>query len=190
MGSSRLPAGVEALCDVLNESRDHDWRRAFVFRLNPFCPLSKLFAPHRFVSTGNDGETLERTLPRTLVDIGENFGYFSVLWLSKQNGDALAIEAIRQNYELLTGNLRQFGRRAKTLMRCLGERRGEVRMTYDAEYPMLSKISEDSAHSQKVEMETLGEIVLEKEGLSGIDVVKCDAEGYDVRILSSAHEIF
>jgi FkbM family methyltransferase len=171
------------------ESARPRWRRAFVFRLNPFCPLSKLFALTGLFQPEMTEELLKGPYQGALVDIGANFGYFSVLWLSKRNGDALAIEPIRQNYELLTANLRQFGRRAKTVMRCLGERRGEVTMRYDPEYPMLSKISEESAHSQKVEMETLGE-VLEKEGFSCIDVLKCDAEGYDVRILSSAHEIF
>jgi FkbM family methyltransferase len=165
------------------------WRRTFVFRLNPCCPLSKLFALTGLYQPEMTQELLKGPYQGALVDIGANFGYFSVLWLSKQNGDALAIEPIRQNYELLAANLRQFGCRAKTLMRCIGERRGEVTMRYDPEYPMLSKIGKDSVYCQTVEMETLGE-VLEKEGLSRIDVMKCDAEGYDVRILSSAHEIF
>jgi FkbM family methyltransferase len=165
------------------------WRRSFVFHLNPFCPLSKLFALTGLYQPEMTQELLRRGYQGTLVDIGANFGYFSVLWLSRRNGDALAIEPTRQNYELLVANLRDFGRRAKTLMCCLGERHGEVSMSYDPGYPMLSKISENCTLTQKVEMKTLVE-VLEQEGLSHIDVLKCDAEGHDVSILSSAHELF
>jgi Methyltransferase FkbM domain len=62
-------------------------------------------------------------------------------------------------------------------------------MSYDPGYPMLSRISENCALAQKVEMKTLVD-VLEREGLSHIDVLKCDAEGHDLSILSSAHELF
>jgi FkbM family methyltransferase len=165
------------------------WKRGFVFRVNPACPLSKLFALTGLYQPEMTEELLKESYQGAFVDIGANFGYFSVLWLSKRHGDTLAIEPIRQNYELLTTNIRQFGSRAKTLMQCLGERRGEVTMRYDPNYPMLSHLSDESTQDQKVEMETLRD-VLEKEGLSRIDVLKCDAEGYDVKILRSAHEIF
>jgi len=173
----------------LYDSARPRWLRTFVFRVNPFCPLSKLFALTGLYQPEMTEELLKESYQGVLVDIGANFGYFSVLWLSKRSGDALAIEPIRQNYELLIANLHQFGVRAQALMHCVGERSGEVTMTYDPEYPMLSKVAEDSAHSQTVEMKPLCEL-LDKVGLSSIDVLKCDAEGYDVRILSSAHQIF
>jgi FkbM family methyltransferase len=126
---------------------------------------------------------------RTFVDIGANFGYFSVLWLSKWGGDALAIEPIRQNFELLTDNVRSFGSRAKTVMCCLRDRPGEVTMSYDPQYPMLAKIGNHPGESQTVKMRRLTE-VLETEGIGNFDVLKCDAEGYDVKILNNAREIF
>ena len=171
------------------ESARPRWKHAFQFHLNPFCPLSKLFALTGLFQPEMTEELLKAAYQGVFVDIGANFGYFSVLWLTKQKGDALAIEPIRQNYDLLAANLRPFGCRAKTLMCCLGEHHGEVSMSYDPQFPMLSKISENSAHSQKLPMRTLVE-VFENEGLSSVDVIKCDAEGHDVRILNNARELF
>jgi FkbM family methyltransferase len=85
----------------------------------------------------------------TFLDIGANFGYFSVLWLSISKGDLLAIEPIRQNSELLTANLQSFGSRAKTVMCCLGDRHDEVIMSYDPQYPMLAKVGGNSGGNAK-----------------------------------------
>ncbi|MBV9673643.1 MAG: FkbM family methyltransferase [Verrucomicrobia bacterium] len=125
----------------------------------------------------------------TFVDIGANFGYFSVLWLSKPNTRVLAIEPILQNYELLTANLCRFGNKVKTVRCCLGEQAGEVSMSYDPEYPMLSRIYPDATHGQRVKMLTLCDI-LEKNEVGVVEILKCDAEGHDIRILSGAQEIF
>ena len=160
-----------------------------MFRLNPYCPLSKLFALTGLFQPEMTKKLMDRKLRRVLVDVGANFGYFSVLWLSKPNTEVLAVEPIRENYELLTANLSQFGRRAKTVMCCLGAQTGEVTMSYDPEYPMLSRIDADATHGERVEMRTLGDL-LEENGTALIEVLKCDAEGHDIRILSSAHEIF
>jgi len=165
------------------------WRRTFVFRLNPYCPLSKLFALTGLFQPEITEKLIKGKRRGVLVDIGANFGYFSVLWLSKRNTEVLAVEPIRENYELLIANLGQFGRRAKTVMCCLGEQTGEVTMSYDPEYPMLSKINPHAAHGQRVEMRMLRD-VLEETGTAIIEVLKCDAEGHDIRILSGAHEIF
>src|SRR5271170_2149268 len=71
------------------------WKRSFVFRLNPFCPLSKLFALTGLYQPEMTETILKRPHEGTLVDIGANFGYFSVLWLSTWDGDVVAIEPIR-----------------------------------------------------------------------------------------------
>ena len=123
------------------------------------------------------------------VDVGANFGYFSVLWLSKPNTTVLAIEPVLQNYELLTANLCYFRSNVRTVRCCLGEQAGEVTMSYDPEYPMLSRVCLDATDGQRVNMVTLLD-VLEKNGNGMIEILKCDAEGRDIRILSSAHEIF
>jgi hypothetical protein len=120
------------------------WRRAFVFRLNPGCPLSKLFALTGLYQPEMTAKLLKSKQQGVFVDIGANFGYFSVLWLSKRNTNVVAIEPILQNYELLTGNLRHFRGRARSVLCCLGEQSGEVIMSYDPEYPMLSKICADT----------------------------------------------
>jgi FkbM family methyltransferase len=165
------------------------WRRAFVFRLNPCCPLSKLFALTGLYQPEMTAKLLKSKQRGAFVDIGANFGYFSVLWLSKRNTNVIAIEPILQNYELLIGNLRNFGSRARSVFCCLGEEPGEVSMSYDPQYPMLSKICADPAEGQRVEMRTLLDVLEENEG-AVVEVLKCDAEGYDIRTLSSAHEIF
>jgi FkbM family methyltransferase len=171
------------------ESGKPRWSRSFAFSLNPFCPLSKLFALTGLYQPEMTETLLKNPHKGTFVDIGANFGYFSVLWLSKWNGDALAIEPIRQNFELLTENVRSFGLRAKTAMCCLGDHEGEVTMSYDLQYPMLAKIGDHPGESQTIKMRHLVK-VLETERVASIDVLKCDAEGYDIKILNSAREIF
>jgi len=165
------------------------WRRSFVFRLNPHCPLSKLFALTGLYQPEMTRRLLNSKQPGVFVDVGANFGYFSVLWLSKPDTTVLAVEPIVQNFELLTANLREFGSNARTVRCCLGERAGEVTMSYDPEYPMLSRIVPDASDGQRVKMLTLCD-VLEKNENGVIEVLKCDAEGYDIQILSSAREIF
>jgi FkbM family methyltransferase len=165
------------------------WMRDFSFRINPYCPVSKLFALTGLLQPEMTKELLATHDQGLLVDIGANFGYFSVLWMSKNRTEVLAIEPLRQNYELLTINLHRFEHRAKSMMCCLGERRGYVKMTYDPQYPMLSKVIVDLEDGQDVEMRTLAD-VLKENTISKIAVLKCDAEGYDVRILSSSGQVF
>src|ERR1700716_701277 len=161
------------------------WMRDFSFRVNPYCPVSKLFALTGLFQPEMTKELLATRDQGLLVDIGANFGYFSVLWMSKNRTEVLAIEPLRQNYELLTINLHRFEHRAKSMMCCFGERRGYVKMTYDPQYPTLSKVIVDLEDGQDVEMRTLTD-VLKENTISKIAVLKCDAEGYDVRILSSS----
>jgi FkbM family methyltransferase len=124
-----------------------------------------------------------------LIDIGANFGYFAALWLLKEPNEVLAIEPIRENYELLRANLEGFKDRARTLMCCVGERSGEVVMSCDPEYPMLARVDPNDENGQRIEMRTLSNI-LQETGNRIVEVLKCDAEGYDVRILNAAREYF
>jgi FkbM family methyltransferase len=165
------------------------WRRSFVFRLNPHCPLSKLFALTGLYQPEMTTRLLNSKQRGTFVDVGANFGYFSVLWLSKPNTTVLAIEPMLQNYELLTANLCHFGSNVRTVHCCLGGQAGEVTMSYDPGYPMLSRICSDATHGQRVKVLTLCD-VLEKNEIGVIEILKCDAEGHDIRILSGAREIF
>jgi len=165
------------------------WGRRFEFRLNPYCPLSKLFSLTGLYQPEMTKKLSEINQQGTMVDIGANFGYFSVLWLSKSSTEVIAIEPISQNYELLTCNVSRFGHRAKTVLCCVGERTGEATMNYDPEYPMLAKISPNSAQGQRIKMRHLGDL-LEEHVSATIEVLKCDTEGHDVRILRSVPEIF
>jgi FkbM family methyltransferase len=167
------------------------WCRRFEFRLNPYCPVSKLFSLTGLYQPEMTKKLLEINQRGTMVDIGANFGYFSVLWLSKPSADVIAIEPISQNYELLTCNLSRFGHRAKTVLCCVGERTGKATMNYDPEYPMLARISlnANTTQGQQVKMRHLGEL-LEEQAATIIETLKCDTEGHDVRILSSVPEIF
>jgi FkbM family methyltransferase len=165
------------------------WCRRFEFRLNPYCPLSKLFSLTGLYQPEMTNKLLEINRPGTMVDIGANFGYFSVLWLSKSGTDVTAIEPISQNYELLTCNVSRFGHRAKTVLCCVGEWTGEATMNYDPDYPMLAKISPSSTQSQRIKMRHLADL-LEDHDSATIEILKSDTEGHDVRILRSVPEIF
>jgi hypothetical protein len=85
------------------------WRRSFVFRLNPFCTLFKVIFTHRAISAKMTKKLLEVNQQGTLVDIGANFGYFSVLWLLNPRTNIVAIEPTSQNHELLTCNVSRLG---------------------------------------------------------------------------------
>jgi FkbM family methyltransferase len=163
------------------------WKRSVAFRLNPFCPLSKMFSLTASYQPEMTEELLKPQYQGVLVDIGANFGYFSVLWLSKPNTSVLAIEPISENQELLEDNLRPFGSRAKTAPCCIGDSHGTVKMNYDPQWPMLASI--DPAKGREVKMRPLCDL-LNEHGITMIDVLKCDAEGYDVTILNSIRNLF
>ena len=80
------------------------------------------------------------------------------MWLLKEPNEVLAIEPIRENYELLRANLEGFKDRARTLMCCVGERSGEVVMSCDPEYPMLARVDPNDENGQRIEMRTLSNI--------------------------------
>ncbi len=127
-----------------------------------------------------------------LVDIGANFGYYPVLWLAKSaTTRAIVAEPVSEYVQLLQANLGQHGSRFQIFAGCIGDYDGTALLDTVGDPTMLSKVVADdpTGEARQVPMLTL-ESLLAKHGETTIDVLKVDAEGYDLKILESCKSLF
>lgn len=163
------------------------WDRQLVFSTNPQCVYARQFSLTGIYEESLSLELLHSEEKGLLVDIGAHFGYYSALWLNlSEENTCLAIEPIPEIHSLLEKNLSKFGKRACLEAVCIGDSAGFVRMSYDPDWPMVSKVADEG---REVPIVRLSEI-LQKHGASEIAVLKVDAEGWDIKILNSLRNLF
>jgi FkbM family methyltransferase len=126
--------------------------------------------------------------PGLLIDVGANYGYFSVLWLRSPGNTVIAVEPSPRFAPIVSANVASEGDRARVLEGVIGDRSGTVSFGGDG---MLAKVVDpDSPGSYNVQMFTLSEIVERFAPGKEIEVLKIDAEGYDLRILQASRPLF
>ena len=160
-------------------------------KVNPKCLHARFF-----VMTGYYEEVLTKEIlfPKReglLIDIGANFGYYSVLWLQKKGTRAIAVEPVSEYVELLHENLKNYQSRYEVFPGCIGDRNGIALLDTFGDPTMLTKVVTDE-HQEGVrrsQMLTLKSL-LEKYNEHSIDVLKIDAEGYDLKILETCKSLF
>jgi FkbM family methyltransferase len=118
----------------------------------------------------------------SMIDIGANCGDSAVL--AKCGGDipVLCIEGDSRLAELLHSNLADF-KGITTRQVFLGENQTEVMVNVEKAGWNNTLVTNDPNATQNIVLETLDSVAGNWSGLSQLKFVKCDTEGYDVRIL-------
>lgn len=160
-------------------------------RVNPNCLSGRFFATSGFYEELLTSEILADRRRGLLVDIGANYGYYPVLWLNKPDTRAITVEPISEYVQLLQENLKEFSSRCQIVQVCIGDYDGTALMDTGGDPTMLSRVvTEDTeGRARSVPMMTLATL-LEKYQESHIDVLKIDAEGYDIKILNTCRSLF
>jgi FkbM family methyltransferase len=159
--------------------------------LHPQCLFSRLFALTGFHEYALTRELLSSKCTGLMVDIGSNFGYYAALWLTKPDTRAIAVEPVPSTFALLDHNLQQFGERGAAVNCCIGDRDEVVRLSFNPDWPMHAAVKTTAPTGSEffVPMHTLPSL-LAAHGAERVDVLKIDAEGFDVKILNAARPMF
>lgn len=182
----------------LDESIMNQWQygvhRSFPFtrlKVNPKCLAARFFVASGYYEQYLTKEILSPSRRGLLVDIGANYGYYSFLWLQKDDARVIAIEPVKEYVELLYENLQSYKQYIRIYPGCIGDHDGKALVDTCGDPTMLSRVVESNASKniRQVEMLTLSSL-MEKYCESYIDVLKIDAEGYDINILDSSKELF
>jgi FkbM family methyltransferase len=133
----------------------------------------------------------------TIVDVGANIGLYSVLAAQRvgTSGIVYAFEPVSENIALLRQNLELNGVADRVAVQevAVGEADGELEIflsdrqigTHSAAKASAEKASAGKGASVKVPMRSVDAFVASS-GISRIDVVKVDVEGYDGQVLQGA----
>ncbi|MFB2896035.1 FkbM family methyltransferase [Aerosakkonemataceae cyanobacterium BLCC-F50] len=160
-------------------------------KVNPNCLHARFFVMSGYYEEFLTQEILSERRKGLLIDIGANFGYYSVLWLQKEGTRVIAVEPVTEYVELLHENLKDYPSRYEIFPGCIGDRNGTALLDTFGDPTMLTKVVTDE-HQEGVrrsQMLTLNSL-LEKYNETRIDVLKIDAEGYDLKILESCKSLF
>ncbi|MFB2936472.1 FkbM family methyltransferase [Aerosakkonemataceae cyanobacterium BLCC-F154] len=162
-------------------------------KVNPKCLHARFFVMSGYYEELLTKEILSERRRGLLVDIGANFGYYSVLWLQKEGTRVIAVEPVTEYVELLHENLKDYLSRFEIFPGCIGDRNGTAFLDTLGDPTMLTKVVTDEHQEEegvrRSEMLTLNSL-LEKYNEHSIDVLKIDAEGYDLKILESCKSLF
>ncbi len=160
-------------------------------KVNPKCLHSRFFALSGYYEEELTAEILSPKRKGLLIDIGANFGYYPVLWLQKKDTRVIAVEPVVEYVNLLHENLKNYESRYAVFDGCIGDRDGVAFLDTVGDPTMLSRVVTDAdrKEARQVPMLTLNSL-LTKYNEEKIDILKIDAEGYDIAILESCKPLF
>jgi FkbM family methyltransferase len=131
----------------------------------------------------------------TIVDVGANFGYYTLLFGEGvgERGRVLAVEPNPMAIKLLerTVNLNGFSTRTEVIPKALGEREGTGILFSPLGEPKNASIvqaDQPGGICHDVQITSLDELVEERK-VGRVDLVKIDAEGSEVRIVSGMQRL-
>lgn len=126
------------------------------------------------------------------LDIGANIGVVSLFCATRvgPTGRVFAVEALRQNHELLERNVRRagFSNRITTAHCALGAEEKTIVIRFDEtteNWGNTSLLDQSGASQQEVRMQRLDQL-WEKWGRPHIQLVKLDVEGFEAEVLKGA----
>lgn len=123
-----------------------------------------------------------------LVDIGANFGYFSALWLTHPDTHVIAVKPSREFIPIVRANLAGFGNRGSLFEGVVGDATGTV--SFAGRGMTGTIVAEEAVDGYKVAMTTLSDLLAGEFKGKFIEVLKIDAEGYDLIILNANRDLF
>lgn len=126
----------------------------------------------------------------TMVDVGANFGYFTLLWAQARPGNrVIAFEPVPRNLEALGRNIQrnQVASQIRVRSVAVSDTTGQARFNLGPkEQTGWGGLETNSSNLTEVETVTLDQ---ECRSLERIDVLKIDAEGADTLVLRGAAEL-
>ena len=122
--------------------------------------------------------------PRTILDIGANFGLAS-LYFTSIYPDALiyAFEPASANYKYLLSNISPFGN-IKSFNCAISSKQGEIKLFVDGKHGGWNSLIGSSDKFEVVKTLSLDDFVKEH-AITSIDLIKIDVEGAEMDILSN-----
>ncbi|MCS6813098.1 MAG: FkbM family methyltransferase [Cyanobacteria bacterium] len=160
--------------------------------VNPNCLSGRFFAISGYYEDRLTDLIQAPERDGLLVDIGANFGYYPVLWLAKRaTTRTIVAEPVSEYVQLLQENLKPYQSRFQIFAGCIGDYEGTALVDTVGDPTMLSKVvtNDPTGQARQVPMLTLAAL-LAKYGETTVDVLKVDAEGYDLKILASCKPLF
>jgi FkbM family methyltransferase len=126
----------------------------------------------------------------TLVDVGANMGYFSLLWAGlNPSGNVISVEASPRNVGIIQQNVKQngFDGRIQLIPKAAGDRAGTIEFDAgpESQTGWGGIAAQATATSIKVPIVRLDEELGDRE----IDVLKVDVEGADTWVLLGCEEL-
>ena len=124
------------------------------------------------------------------VDIGANYGYYSLLWAGARNSnEVLAFEAVRENSEALSNNaaINHLEGRIKVENKALGKSHGQMNFDLiDGSQTTWGGLTKKKDSGFNITVHRLDELL---EGNIMIEVLKIDVEGADTWVLYGAERL-
>ena len=108
------------------------------------------------------------------IDVGANAGSYTI-WAAELGAEVIALEPVKDTYDLLVENLKLNGYEAKTIQAAVGASSGVVRFTSGQD----DQNHIDSSGDIEVEMVTIDLII----GAAEIAGMKIDVEGFEIDVL-------
>lgn len=126
-----------------------------------------------------------------MVDVGANYGYFSLLWAAQHPANrVVAFEPAAANTSALRANIARnnFSGRISTVAAAVGRQAGEVRFAQNLEQSGWSRIVTDESPSAPVPLVALDDHLAAES--AEIALLKIDTEGHDWEVLAGCRALF
>lgn len=130
---------------------------------------------------------------QTIIDIGANLGYYSVLFASKTGptGKVYSVEPIELYRNVLQKNIGGF-KQVTVLPFALGENEGTLKMGNPSldkhRHGLMRVLTEDEAAAAQYEVKVKNPAEL-FDSIEKIDYIKCDIEGYEVPVIPAMKDL-
>ena len=149
---------------------------------------SKASGEHFFVS-----QILRSINPKICIDIGANTGDYSKMILSHTNSRVVAFEPVSSTFTRLKESLAAFSERAHLVQSAVGDKNCKssiYRNVKNSGHSSLLKEAVRLDYIQQVEKEAIDVVTLdsflEKSGISQVDLIKIDVEGFEAEVIKGA----
>ena len=141
-------------------------------------------------------KVLPQVNPHVVLDVGAHRGDYALEVLKNTQAEVHCFEPQPQLCRQMQHNLAEFGDRVRLIPKGVAARSGKLNLYCNPESPELASFSAevnaipyvDNSSTIEVEITTLDQYVLEA-GLTRVDFIKIDTEGYELEVLQGAERL-